>query len=174
MQFLLIQAIGLAGSLISITSLQSGSRRRVLSLQLLCCVLWVTHYSLLGAYTGVATNLLGLARAFVCSNNEKKWAKSPLWLAFFLLCYAAAGVLTWDGPHCLLMSGAMMLTTVGLWSRDMRLTRFLYVLNSPLVLAYNLLAHSYSCAAIEVVAFLSFCLAVWRFDIRPTLKMQNA
>ena len=48
----------------------------------------------------------------------------------------------------------------------MRLTRLLYLFNSPLVLVYNLIAQSYSSAAIEVVAFLSFLLAVWRFDIR--------
>ena len=48
----------------------------------------------------------------------------------------------------------------------MRLTRLLFLLTSPLVLLYNLIAQSYSCASIEVVALASFALAVWRFDIR--------
>ena len=59
-----------------------------------------------------------------------------------------------------------LLTTVALWVRDMRLTRLLFLLNSPLVLLYNLLAQSYSCAAVELAAFASFALAVWRFDVR--------
>ena len=167
--FWLIQLIGLAGSVIAITALQSGSRKKILSLQILCCILWVVHYALLGAYTGVLINILGLGRAVVCSFNDRPWAKKTLWLAFFLVCYAVSPLLTWDGPYCLLLGLAMMLTTVALWSRNMRLTRLLYLLNSPLVLVYNLIAQSYSSAAIEVVAFLSFFLAVWRFDIRPGL-----
>ena len=166
MQSWFIQLIGLVGSVIAITSLQSGSRKKILSLQVVCCVLWVTHYGLLGAWTGALINCLGLARAVVCACNDRKWAKSPLWLVFFLVCYAVSPLLTWDGTHCLLMGGAMMLTTVALWVRDMRLTRLLFLLNSPLVLLYNLIAGSYSCAAIEVVALASFALAVWRFDIR--------
>ena len=164
--FWLIQLIGLVGSVISFTSLQSGSRTKILSLQILCCVLWVVHYALLGAYTGALINCLGLGRAAVCSFNDRKWAKSPLWLGFFLICYAVSPLLTWDGAYCLLLGGAMMLTTVALWVHDMRLTRLLFLFNSPLVLVYNLIAQSYSSAAIEVVAFLSFLLAVWRFDIR--------
>ena len=50
-----------------------------------------------------------------------------------------------------------------------RLTRLLFLLNSPLVLLYNLIARSCSCAAIEVVALASFALAVWRFDIHKQL-----
>lgn len=69
----------------------------------------------------------------------------------------------------MLLGLAMMLTTVALWSRNMRLTRLLFLLNSPPVFLYNLIAGSYTSAAIEVAAFCSFVLAVWRFDIRPTL-----
>ena len=167
--FWFIQIIGLVGSVIAITSLQSGSRKKILSLQVVCCVLWVVHYGLLGAWTGALINCLGLGRAVVCSCNDRKWAKSPLWLVFFLVCYAVSPLLTWDGPHCLLLGGAMMMTTVALWVHDMRLTRLLFLLNSPLVLLYNLIARSYSCAAIEVVALASFALAVWRFDMHKQL-----
>ena len=169
MQSWFIQLIGLVGSVIAITSLQSGSRKKILSLQVVCCVLWVTHYGLLGAWTGALINCLGLARAVVCACNDRKWAKSPLWLVFFLVCYAVSPLLTWDGTLCLLMGGAMLVTSVALWVGDMRLTRLLFLLNSPLVLLYNLAAGSYSCAAIEVVALASFALAVWRFDIRKQL-----
>ena len=74
--FWFIQLIGLVGSVISFTSLQSGSRKKILSLQILCCLLWVVHYGLLGAYTGVLINLLGLGRAAVCSFNDRPWAKT--------------------------------------------------------------------------------------------------
>ena len=110
--------------------------------------------------------LLGLLRGIVCACNDRKWASSRWWLAFFLVCYGLSPLLTWDGPHCLLLGLATMLTTLGLWARDLRLTRLLFLLNSPPLFAYNVFARSYACAAIEVVAFCSFLLAVWRFDIR--------
>ena len=44
-------------------------------------------------------------------------------------------------------------------------TQIIYIL----YLVYNLIAGSYTSAAIEVAAFCSFVLAVWRFDIRPGL-----
>ena len=50
----------------------------------------------------------------VCAYNDRPWARSRLWLALFLACYGAAPLLTWDGPYCLLLGAAMMLTTAAL------------------------------------------------------------
>ena len=119
----------------------------------------------------MVTNIIGLGRAVVCACNDRKWASHKGWLALFLLCYAIVmPLLGWDGPHCLLLAVAMMLVTVALWNHDMRLTRLLYLLNSPLILVYNLIAGSYSSAIIEVFALSSFLIAVWLFDIRPCYK----
>ena len=147
MTFWTAQILGLIGSLLAFTAVQTGSRRKIIGLQLVCCVLWVVQYVLLGAWTGVLINLLGLARGVVCAYNDRPWARSRLWLALFLACCGAAPLLSWDGPYCLLLGAAMMLT-------------------SPPVFAYNLIAGSYTGAAIEVAAFCSFALAVWRFDLR--------
>ena len=168
LEFILIQLLGFIPSIIAFTALQSGSRKRILTLQILCCILWIIHYALLGATSAVVTNVVGLGRAVICSFNDRKWASHKAWLVFFLLCYAVVTpVLGWDGPHCLLLSAAMMLVTVALWNHNMRLTRLLYLCNSPLILVYNLIARSYSSAIIEVFALISFIIAVWRFDIRP-------
>ena len=172
MSFWLAQVLGLVGSLISFTSVQTGSRKKILLLQLLCCVLWIVQYGLLGAWTGVLINLLGLARSTVCAFNDRPWARSRAWLAVFLACYAVSPLLTWDGPYCLLLGLSMMLTTVGLWSRNLRLTRLLFLLNSPPMFLYNLIAGAWSGAAIETVAFCSFALAVWRFDLRPAVRAE--
>ena len=43
MSFWLAQVLGLVGSLISFTSVQTGSRRKILLLQLLWCVLWIVQ-----------------------------------------------------------------------------------------------------------------------------------
>ena len=38
---------------------------------------------------------------------------------------------------------------------------------------YNLIAGAWSGAAIEAVAFCSFALAVWRFDLRPAARAER-
>jgi hypothetical protein len=173
MWFYFVQFLGLIPSVIAFVALQTGSRKRILICQVICCVLWMIHYGLLGAYTGIAINVVALCRAVVCAFNDKKWASSKLWLAFFLVCFAASPFLTWAGPYCLLFGAAMMLTTGALWTHNMRLTRLLYLCNSPLVLIYNLCARSYSCAIIEVAALISYIIAVWRFDLRRPKKVDG-
>ena len=69
-------------------------------------------------------------------------------------------------PVSLLPGIAMSMTTVALWTRDMRRTRLLYLTNSPFWFTYDILARSYSCMVIEAIAFVSYVVAVWRFDIK--------
>ena len=47
----------------------------------------------------------------------------------------------------------MSMTTIALWTRDMRRTRLLYLTNSPFWFTYDILARSYSCMVIEAIAF---------------------
>ena len=110
-------------------------------------------------------NLLGLARAPCAPSTTGPGARSRVWLVLFLVCYAVSPLLTWDGPYCLLLGLSMMLTTVGLWSRNLRLTGCSSLLNSPPMFLYNLIAGAWSGAAIEMVAF--WLLRPGRLAVRP-------
>ena len=130
MWFIFVQLLGLIPSLIAITSLQSANRGRILTLQLLCCGMWILHYGILGAGTAVATNCIGILRALLCRYNDRPWAKSRLWLAVLMGLYLASAAVTWQGAPSALLTFSMLCTTVALWVHDMRVTRFLYLLNS--------------------------------------------
>ena len=136
MDFWLNQALGLLGSLIVFISVQFNNRRVILAAQAAACF------------------------------NDRKWAKSRAWLWAFLALYIVNTILTWDGPRSLLPGIAMSMTTIALWTRDMRRTRLLYLTNSPFWFTYDILARSYSCMVIEAIAFVSYVVAVWRFDIK--------
>lgn len=165
-QFLLIQFIGLLPSVIAFTSLQTDNRKRILILQVFCCVLWGSHYTMLGAYTGLMINIIGLFRGFLCYHNDKEWANKKAWLYLLLVLYAGSALLTWDGWYCMLPSISMILATFGLWTHNMKHTRLFFLLNSPPLFLYNIISGSYSCAIIEVCAFISYVIAIYRFDIR--------
>ena len=152
MDFWLNQALGLLGSLIVFISVQFNNRRVILAAQATACLMWI--------------NILSFARSVVFYFNDRKWAKSRAWLWAFLALYIVNTVLTWDGPRSLLPGIAMSMTTIALWTRDMRRTRLLYLTNSPFWFTYDILARSYSCMVIEAIAFVSYVVAVWRFDIK--------
>ena len=166
LSFFAIQALGLVPSILCFTSLQSGSRSRILRLQMVCCVMWAGHYGLLGAYTAVLTNAVGLFRAILCYHNDRPWAKHKGWVVLLLGLYLGSALLTWDGFYCLLPCFSMCCTTLALWTHNMARTRLLFLVNSPPMLAYDLLTGASGCAAVEVCAFISFCIAVYRFDLR--------
>lgn len=166
MDFWLNQALGLLGSLIVFISVQFNNRRVILAAQATACLMWIVHYGLLGAMTAATINILSFARSVVFYFNDRKWAQSRAWLWAFLALYIVNTVLTWDGPMSLLPGIAMSMTTVALWTRDMRRTRLLYLTNSPFWFTYDILARSYSCMVIEAIAFVSYVVAVWRFDVK--------
>ena len=156
----------LLGSLIVFASVQFNNRRVILAAQAAACLMWIVHYGLLGATTAATINILSFARSVVFYFNDRKWAQSRAWLWAFLALYVVNTVLTWAGPMSLLPGIAMSMTTVALWTRDMRRTRLLYLTNSPFWFTYDILARSYSCMVIEAIAFVSYAVAVWRFDIK--------
>ena len=150
MGFWLNQALGLLGSLIVFASVQFNNRRVILAAQAAACLMWIVHYGLLGATTAATINILSFARSVVFYFNDRKWAQSRAWLWAFLALYVVNTVLTWAGPMSLLPGIAMSMTTVALWTRDMRRTRLLYLTNSPFWFTYDILARSYSCMVIEL------------------------
>lgn len=166
MGFWLNQALGLLGSLIVFVSVQFNNRRVILGATIVACLMWIVHYGLLGATTAATINILSFARSIVFYFNDRKWAKSRAWLWTFLVLYIVNTVLTWAGPMSLLPGIAMSMTTIALWTRDMRRTRLLYLANSPFWFTYDILTRSYSCMVIEAISFVSYVVAVWRFDIK--------
>ena len=165
-QSILIQVVGLVGSILAISALQFSSRKKVLAIQFVAAILWMIHYAFLGAHTAVVNNILCLVRGIVCYNNEKKWAKSRIWLYALIVLYIFSAARTWDGIHSAFACIAMILTTIALWIHNMPATRMLFLINSPFMLAYNIMSGSYSTAVMESFALLTFIAAVWRFDIR--------
>lgn len=164
--FWLNQALGLLGSLIVLSSVQFNNRKIILAAQAVACTLWLVHYSVLGAATAAATNIISFARSIVFAYNDRPWAKKRFWLWLFLGLFILNSIVTWEGARSILPAVAMCLTTLALWTHDLKKTRFLYLANSPFWLSYDLISGSYSTALIECCALVSYILAVWRYDFK--------
>lgn len=171
---LFVQAIGFIPSFISILSVQLKTRKKILLLQLSAGLMWVTHYYLLGAYTAVLTNTVGIFRSTISYFNDRKWAESVLWLYLIIALSILSSVLTWTGPVSLLPAISLICTATGLWIHNLTITRILFALQSPCLFVYDIASGSWGCAVIEAFAFLSFILAIVRLDIIPYVKEKKA
>ena len=102
------QIIGFGVAAMNCISFQQNKRKRIIGCQIFAAVLFIIHYILLGAYTGAALNLIGLLRSVVFINNDKKWAKSPVWLVVFVIISAIGSVVTWVDWYSFLPAAAMI------------------------------------------------------------------
>lgn len=158
------QIIGIAGLIFAIITFQNNSHKGILFYQIIATIFFTIHFSLIGAFTGAAMNLLGGARNAVFYHRDKKWANSKIWLYIFLTIYIIAGILTWKNIYSILPVTAMVVSTVGVWIKNPKLTRFIVLPTSPCWLIYNLVSSSYAGVLAEIFIFSSIIAAIIRFD----------
>ncbi len=164
------QAVGIIGLIFAAISFQKNSNKGILQFQILAALTFFVHFILLGAFTGAFMNLIGAARNVVFYNHEKSWAKSRLWLVLFIGVYITVGIMTWKDGYSILPIVAMSLSSIGLWIKNPKLTRFIVLPSSPCWLVYNIATFSIAGILTETFVLSSLIIAVIRFDI---LKQNN-
>ena len=106
-------------------------------------------------------------------NNDKKWAKSPVWLVFFIIVSAVSGILTWESWYSFLPPLAMILTTISYWMKDETKIRLITFPSSPCWLIFNIITGSVAGVVTECVVMSSLIIAIIRYDILKKGKKKN-
>ncbi|MCQ2463480.1 MAG: YgjV family protein [Clostridia bacterium] len=162
----LIQCIGFAAMGMGIVSYQFNKRKTLLIIQAFMGLTWAVHFLLLKEMTGAAMNLIGMVRAFVYSNRDKKWACSKVIPFVFSASFITASVLTYDGWKSLLPMVAMVMASFVFWSENTGTLRRLNIPCSMLWLVYDAMSSSWAGVANEVFVLVSIAVAMVRFDRR--------
>ena len=165
MLFYIAQAVGIVGLIFAVISFQKNNNKGILLFQVMAALTFFIHFTLLGAYTGAAMNLIGAARNLVFYNREKRWAQSRYWVAAFIGIYIIVGMLTWKDGFSILPIIAMTLSSVGLWIKNPKFTRLIVLPSSPCWLVYNIVSSSIAGILTETFVVTSLIIAVIRFDI---------
>lgn len=163
---IVIQIIGIAAMLFSVFSFQMNKHKHIMIMQILATTLFGLQYFLLGAYTGMAVDIVATLRGIVFNHRDKEWAKSNIWIAVFIIMFILSGFLTWQGPSSLLMTSAMILNTFSFSFTKPKLVRSTILISSPLVLIYNILTGSIGGIINEVCVELSSIIGLLRHDIK--------
>ena len=164
--FLLIaQVFGLLGVIFYLLSFQFKKRSGILLVNTISRVFYVLQYLFLGAFDGMAMDLLGLISALLASLTKplSRMQKAVIFLTINLA-ILATGFVLYRNLFSLLAIAAILLETTALWLQNERYLRILSLLSAPLWLIYNLSALAFGSALGNALAILSLSIAMVRFD----------
>ena len=155
---------GIMGIGSTVVIYQQKTRKGLMLSKLVSDVIWFLYYFSMTAYSGAAVAVIGLMRELVFINKEKKWAKHPLWLVFFLVLSVICGYITWKNVFSLLPCIASVVSVISFWVGNPRLSRILTYPISACMLTYDI-----ACSAIlgivnELLTVTSSIIGAIRLD----------
>lgn len=155
---------GFFGILLTVIIYQQKSRKGLLTSKLISDAVWFCHYFFLGAYSGAAVAGIGLARELIFINRDKKWAKSILWLPFFILVSIVCTIFTWKNAFCIFTCVASILSVISFYFGIPKVSRTLSYPISACMLTYDIANLSIAGIINEIFTLTSSFIGFLRHD----------
>lgn len=163
MRYLLVQAIGMMGTILFFLSFQCKSNKNLFRVQFVTYICYTTHLLALGAVTGGISYVLNLVRSF-CLGSKYPLLKSKGMCAILCVLQLVTLLLTWEGWYSILPVAANIASTIGGYTFNPRKIRIAGMfLNSPLWLIYNVIVGSWAGILDEIVTEISIILSIIRY-----------
>lgn len=158
------QVIGFIAMACGIISFQSKRRTNILLFQTTSNLLWVVHFLLLGAFSAVLANVIGILRNLVYMQRGKyKFADSKLIPIAFVAIFTVSGILTYEDPFSLLPMLAMAVATVAFFVRKENLIRWMSLGIAVPWLTYGIYAGSIASAISDGTNLISIIISLIRY-----------
>lgn len=161
---ILTQVVGIAAMLFSVFSFQMNKHKQIMIMQIIATALFGWQYFLLGAFTGMALDVVGVIRDIVFYNKDKKWASGNGWTVFFAIMMVVVGMFTYQGYVSLLMIAGMVINTISFSFTKPKLVRSTILISSPLMLIYDILTGSIGGLINEIFVEISSVIGMFRYD----------
>lgn len=161
-----IFVFGFAGVLSTVFIYQQKNRYGLLVAKLISDIIWFLYYFLQGAYAGAAVAVIGIIRELIFINKDKKWAKHPIWLVFFIILAIGSAALTWKTWFSILPMIASITSIISFWIGNPKVSRILSFPISACMLTYDvtLIPIAYFGVANEILAISSSIIGLVRYD----------
>jgi hypothetical protein len=160
-----IDLLGALGILSAVLAFQCKKHGRVLTYRTANEIFFGVQFFLLGAYTGVAMNVVGSIRNTIFTLQVKKGRSTRWSAALFCLAFLVFGLLTWEGPKSILVIAAKIISTLAFGNKNLLVVRLLILVTSSSWLIYDLFSGSYAGVVCEILTLLSILIALYRFHI---------
>ena len=167
---IIIQLIGFLGIIASIIAFQFKKHKTILFFRMLSEFIFAVQYFLLGAYTGMITDLIGCVRNIVFTKQIDKNKKTTVSTAFFSLLFLAFGIVFWEGPKSILVIIAKILSTIAYGNKNPAVVRAVIFITSSSWFIYNYFVFSIAGMLCEAFTLISLIIGIVRLDIMPKMK----
>lgn len=157
------QLFGLIAVLLGFLSFQMKEQKPLLIVQTATSTAFVLHYLLIGAYSGMIVNVLGVLRNLAYYHKDKPLFSGRKCPIFFAVLIGLSGLLTWQGYYSLFVIAGVAINTLCLAFTDTQKTRASILVSSPLVLIYDVFVGSIGGAVYESVVIVSSMIGMVRF-----------
>ena len=152
--------IGTLGIVANCIIYQQKNGKNLLLWKLISDVLWLLHYLFLSAYSGCAVALIGVFRELVFYRENKKGQKRPFFLMLFIIVTICSSILTWKGIASIFPALASVISIVGFWKANPKISRKLAFPISGLMLSYDLTCNSYMGIVNEILTMCATAIAI--------------
>lgn len=169
----IIQGIGGFGIIATVIAFQCKKHYWILFWRSISALIFVLQYFLLGAYTGVAMDFIGVGRNFIFAELVRREKKTWGWILAFTAVFLIAGAATWQGWISIFIIAAKLISNAGYGNKNTLILRLMSLLTSVFWLIYNCYVFTLAGILCEAFAIGSILVALWRFNLWPQFKKIN-
>lgn len=158
------KVVGYLAIAASVIIYQQRTRPRLLICKAISDALWITHYLLLGAYTGAAVTGVALVRELLFFKTDRKSKLGKLALMCFLCISIGCSVLTWSTWFSVFALLGSLMSIVSFWVGEPKLSRRLVYPISACMLTYGVSNGSVAVLINEILVMLSSTYQILKYD----------
>lgn len=143
-------------------SYQMHTQKQLLLLQTLTSVVFVFHYLLIGATSGMAMNVINVFRNIVYYERNRRGSNDKILPIGFAVVLGTIGLLSWEAWYSIFVVLGLIINTLCMAFPDPQKVRKSILVTSPMVLIYDAFALSYGGIVYESVAIVSSLIGILR------------
>ena len=166
MELITAQIIGATALIISSLAPQQNKKNKVLVYKLFSNALYALQYLILGAFSAVVTNIIGVIREYIFYRYAKANKDVPISILYiYILIVLVSGIFTFNGFISILPILLSILTTYSVWQNNLKKYRGITVIIIILWMIYNFAVNAFTNAIGNVISLISAIIAIIRLDI---------
>ena len=169
--YLIGQLLGLVAVAMGFLSYQRKTPVGIIVFQMMTALIFAVHYTLIGAPTAIALNLLAAANCVFCYYRDKRGSKSLIGSYVFIALVIVISLLTWEGWYSIAIMVGLVLNTISFALDHPQKMRRIMLIKTPLCFAYNLMVGSVGGMIYECTVLVSSVIGLLRY--RPDGAAKN-
>lgn len=162
---ILIQTIGIIGAIFAFLAYQFNKHKTIMLFKTLSEVSFAIQFTLLGAYTGLAMNIIGCTRNFTFAYLVSRKKNTAPFIVLFAVIALIIGIITWESAISLFAISGKIITTIAFGMKKPQTVRFFALPASLCWIIYDILYFSIGGIITELFTVISIAIGTWRYYV---------